>query len=187
MGLERLNDIDGGMLSEDIYRYREESRELEIIIKNLDKRHRNENYIKVASFRIILKEWLSKNGYGDLADAKKRLLELGVDAAKIFEYYGQPVPEEKSKVDETVLAKVIRNSWRTYNGLRKLNKTDFIQTEVDGDGDLSLGNLLSELRRIQQQYDAWYEIKTLLAVANLEVSMIENPSPPMRKKLGLED
>lgn len=187
MGLERLNDIDGGLLNTDIYRYREESRELEIIIQYLEKKNRQENYIKLAKFRNVLREWLNKNGYVDLADAKKRLLELGVDAAKIFGLYGQTVPEQNNKADETVLAKVIRNSWRTYNGLRKLNKTDFIQTEADGDGDLSLGNLTSELRRIQQEYDAWFEIKSLLAVANVEVSVIENPSPPMRKKLGLED
>jgi len=190
VSLDRLDQVaDNGIMNETIQRYREESAQLYAAIDTLKQIGKRENYIKAPKFaEIILRPWLTDCGYINLEDVVKRLTELGVDANTIFEHYGHQLSDARpAQYDETTLARVIRNSYRNYNGMRKLNKTDYIKVNPDGDGDLSISNVLSELARIRAEYDAWHEIKTLLRVGKVEISVIENPSPPMRKKLGLED
>jgi hypothetical protein len=190
VSLDRLDQVaDTGIMSETVQRYREESMQLNEAIDTLKQIGKRENYMQQPKFaEIILRPWLTDCGYINLEDVVKRLSELGVDANSLFEHYGHQMPDAKpAQYDETALARVIRNSYRNYSGMRKLNKTDYIKVNPDSDGDLNIGNLITEFVRIRSEYDAWHEIKTLLRVGKLEISVIENPSPPMRKKLGLED
>jgi hypothetical protein len=171
--LDRLSEFqeeEGPMALKKLLQYREESK---VLSRIMEKAKKGDSYVTKMKLLSICQEWLHDSGYL-LEDALTRLKKLGFKT-------------KPQKIERTEMADLFMNTWRVLQGKRKLpGVQETIELHYDSDGDGRWSDFRAALTSIQLELDIWRLLLTVYGKTRLNELCLTNPSPPMRKKLGIE-
>ena len=170
---DRLDSISSGITPEDLIRYERESTTFAHLIKKT--LNKNSSYTTSDDVISWLDEWHDANSYRVSSDdiIVKKLQDLGVIVTPI-----QIKPAAIEAV--TPLGSYLVELKSAFVNEDFAN---FAGMGPDSDGDISRSQLNSALRGVKAQMDIFYILDGLVSD---EVNVDENPSPPMRIKLGIK-